>query len=222
MGFAQRAKEKEEKLTKALVELLERSGVEVERVSIDENNRGPDVVARTETGRVVIEVKALKRGGSIHAAIQQVRDYGEPGDERWVVTTTDETPWFLPTDVRIVTGQEILGKLEQGGVDRGPVEWVRDTCIERNPPRFRALDPLTEAEEVRERPGGFLSAGELERAERGDTSPLRSDALAQRILGILGEPLTVLEAAERMDEAPALVESKVRFLVEVGAAERVE
>jgi len=218
--FTRRAKEKEEKLTRSLVELLERSGMDVERVSIDENNKGPDVVAKGDSGRVVIEVKALKRGGNIHSAIEQVRGYGAPGDERWIVTSTDEVPWFLPDDVKIVTGQELLGKMEQSGVDSEPVEWVRDACIERNPPRFEAAaeTPKTSGDD---RPGGFMSGEELRRAEEGDHSPLAGDELATEILGALEHPSTVLETAEKLDEDPALVESKLRFLVEIGAAEQL-
>lgn len=218
MSFAERAKEKEEKLTRALVGVLEGSGMDVERVSIDENNRGPDVVARDDSGRIVIEVKALKRGGNIHGAIEQVRGYGAPEDERWVVTTTDEEPWFLPTDVKIVTGQEILGKLEQSGVDREPVEWVREACIERDPPRFCGLATVDGSSG--ERPGGFMSAGDLERAENGDVSALEGDPLAAEVLDALDEPLTILEASERLDKDPALVESKIRFLTQVGAVEK--
>lgn len=218
VSFAERAKEKEEKLTRTLVNLLEKSGLDVERVSIDENNRGPDVVARGENGRMVIEVKALERGGSIHPALEQVRGYGKPGDELFVVTTTDEVPWFLPEDVHVVTGSQLLGKLKESGVDRGPVEWVRETNIERDPPRFRAESAVEPGDG--EGGGGFLKGSELERVERGEPSALEYDELACRILEVLEEPRTVLDAAERLAEEPTLVESKIRFLCEVGAVER--
>ncbi|MBS1263091.1 MAG: hypothetical protein MAG715_00260 [Methanonatronarchaeales archaeon] len=220
MEFSRLAKEKEERVTRALVELMERSGMGVERVSIDENNRGPDVVARGESGRVVVEVKALRRGGSLHSAIEQVRSYGEPGDELWVVTTSDEVPWFVPDGVRFVTGSEVLGKMELGGMDTDPVAWVRDTSIERDPPTFRATAPPPPRDSRGDGTGGFMSGGELQRAEGGDHSSISGDCLAARLLDALDEPLTVLDASKELGEEPALVESKLGFLVDVGAVER--
>ncbi|KXB04427.1 hypothetical protein AKJ50_02405 [candidate division MSBL1 archaeon SCGC-AAA382A13] len=211
-SYYDKVQKKEEKLTEAIVELMERSGFEIDRVSIEENNRGPDVVASYENGDVVVEIKAFHREkGSLHSAFDQVRGYAEGDEEKWVVTTSDVEPMYIPNDISLFLGKDILAKLNRESLDTWGVEWVRDAEVKKEPTKFVLKKDIGSFDE--DSSSEFLTAREMDSIDSGDSSPLKKDELANKIVDCIKEGYRTLPSiSEETGLNNQIVESKLKFL----------
>lgn len=221
-SYFDKVKKKEKKLTDAVVELMERSGFEVDRVSIEENDKGPDILASYENGDVICEIKAFhKEKGSLHSAFEQVRGYSEGNEELWVVTTSDVEPLYIPDDIRLFLGKDILAKLNMESLDTWGVKWVREAEVEKEPTKFEVIEDIerNDEDDFRE----FLTAKEMSSIDRGDKSPLNHDELAKKIIESIKNGENTLPAiSEKNGLDNQVVESKLKFLIESDVIEEKE
>jgi|GEM_PF-4325524 len=216
--YYSKIKEKEERLTKSVKKLLKRSGFNIERVSISDNKKGPDIVADYKNGTVIIEIKAFhKRNSGLSSAFKQVREYADEGDEKWVISTTDVEPLYIPEDIKLFLGKDILSKLEKGGIDTWGVKWVRETEIKRDPKKFKiSKNYKNEKLNTSDNPSyEFFKASDIEKISGGDISKLGKDNLSLKIIKMIDSgDNTIPKISERLDEDPTIIESKIIFLKE--------
>ncbi|OKY78244.1 MAG: hypothetical protein BTN85_0731 [Candidatus Methanohalarchaeum thermophilum] len=212
-NYYDKVKDKEEKLTKKVVSLLRESGFNVHRISIEENNRGPDIEATYENGDVVIEIKAFhKNKGSLTPAFEQIRDYAKKGEEKWVITTSDVNPLFIPDDIRLFRGRDILEKIDKTKLNKKDIRWVREAEIKKDPDK---LEIEKEVNEKKRSSSEFLTANQLSDMDSGNLDNINLDRLATDILNQikLGNR-TIPKIAEEIETPCSIVESKVKFLIE--------
>lgn len=214
-SYYDKVKKKEEKLTEAVVDLMKRSDFEIDRVSIEENERGPDVVGSYENGSVVVEIKAFhKNKGSLHSAFNQVREYSDEGEEKWVITTSDIEPMYIPDDIRLFLGKDILSKLNQESLDTWGIEWVREAEIKKEPTKFVLKRDVGGFGE--DSGNEFLTAKEMNSIDSGNSSPLKHDDLAQEIVECIKKGYQTLpKISEETGIRNPIVESKLKFLREI-------
>ncbi len=212
-SYFDKVKRKEKKLTNAVVDLMERSGFEIDSVSIEENNRGPDIVASYDNGDVIVEIKAFhKNKGSLHSAFEQIREYADE-EEKWVITTSDVEPVYIPEDIRLFLGKDILAKLNQESLDTWGVEWVREAEVKKEPTKFVLKREITDiGSEIN---GEFLTANEMNSINEGDANPLKKDGLAKKIVNSINKGNRTLPSiSEETGLKNPIIESKLKFLVE--------
>lgn len=218
-SYYDKVQKKEKRLTEAVVELMKRSGFEIDRISIEENNRGPDVVGSYENGTVVVEIKAFhKNKGSLYSAFDQVREYASEGEEKWVITTSDAEPLYIPNDIRLFLGKDIMAKLNKESLETWGIEWVRDAEVKKDPIEFILKKDIGDFE--KDSSSEFLTAREMDSIDEGNSSPLKKDEIAKKIVESIKKGFRSLpRISEETGLKNPIVESKLKFLEETGVIE---
>jgi hypothetical protein len=144
---------KEETLTKICVRLLKRLGYSIERVSIEINGHGPDLIVRDGDGNSIpIEIKAYQKYGKIGSStegptkyfadeFEQIRAYIKELKSPFgiLITSTDRSNVkSLPHNIKLLYGKDIANLLQKFHLKKElkQLEWIKYSNVSTKKERY--------------------------------------------------------------------------------------
>jgi len=143
---------KEEVLTKICVKLFDKLGYDIERVSIELNGHGADLIVRDGDGNPIpVEIKAYQKYGKIGVSsrfpkyfrdeIKQLKAYVEELKSPYgiLITSTDRSNIKnFPPNIKLLFGRDITNLLKKFQLEKElkQLEWVRYSNVSAKKERY--------------------------------------------------------------------------------------